>query len=263
MRAGSTSTHSATPPFIVTASGWAPPMPPSPPVSVDRAGERAAEVLVGALGERLVRALQDALGPDVDPRPGGHLPVHREALGLQRAERLPVGPLRHEHRVRDQHARRQVVRPEDRDRLARLHQQGLVVGERPQRAHDRVVGLPAAGGAAGAPVHDQVLGALGDLGSRLFMSIRIAASCGHERHDSSLPRGARISRTVIVGHLRSFGAMLLRRRRGAGPRRGRGTGCLGCLRHDRGPGSVPSDGRRNFPLRSRWRERARPRRSAC
>jgi hypothetical protein len=34
MRSRSTSTHSATPPFIVTASGCAPPMPPSPAVSV-------------------------------------------------------------------------------------------------------------------------------------------------------------------------------------------------------------------------------------
>ena len=34
MRSGSTSTHSATPPFIVIASGWAPPIPPSPAVTV-------------------------------------------------------------------------------------------------------------------------------------------------------------------------------------------------------------------------------------
>ena len=34
MRCGSTSMHSATPPFIVTASGCAPPIPPSPAVSV-------------------------------------------------------------------------------------------------------------------------------------------------------------------------------------------------------------------------------------
>ena len=34
MRSRSTSTHSATPSFIVTASGCAPPMPPSPAVSV-------------------------------------------------------------------------------------------------------------------------------------------------------------------------------------------------------------------------------------
>ncbi len=34
MRSRSTSTHSATPSFIVTASGWAPPIPPRPAVSV-------------------------------------------------------------------------------------------------------------------------------------------------------------------------------------------------------------------------------------
>ena len=33
-RAGSTSTISTTPPFMVTASGCAPPMPPQPPVTV-------------------------------------------------------------------------------------------------------------------------------------------------------------------------------------------------------------------------------------
>ena len=34
MRDWSTSTHTHTPSFIVTASGWAPPMPPSPAVNV-------------------------------------------------------------------------------------------------------------------------------------------------------------------------------------------------------------------------------------
>ena len=36
MRRRSTSTQSAQPPFIVTASGWAPPIPPSPAVSTRR-----------------------------------------------------------------------------------------------------------------------------------------------------------------------------------------------------------------------------------
>ena len=34
MRDGSTSTQIATPSFMVTASGWAPPMPPRPAVRV-------------------------------------------------------------------------------------------------------------------------------------------------------------------------------------------------------------------------------------
>jgi hypothetical protein len=36
IRCRSTSTHSAQPSFIVTASGWAPPIPPSPAVTTRR-----------------------------------------------------------------------------------------------------------------------------------------------------------------------------------------------------------------------------------
>jgi hypothetical protein len=59
--------HRAAPPLPVTASGCAPPMPPRPAGEGDRAGQRAAEVLVGDLGEGRVGALQDPLGADVDP----------------------------------------------------------------------------------------------------------------------------------------------------------------------------------------------------
>src|SRR5690625_5898985 len=37
------------------------------------AAQSAAEPLLGHCGERLIGALQDALGTDVDPGPGGHL----------------------------------------------------------------------------------------------------------------------------------------------------------------------------------------------
>ena len=58
---GSTSTQRATPPFMVTASGCAPPMPPSPAVSVIVPGQRAAVAPPRDLGEALVGALHDAL----------------------------------------------------------------------------------------------------------------------------------------------------------------------------------------------------------
>ena len=103
--------------------------PPEPAGQRDRAGERAAEALGGTLRERLVGALQDPLRPDVDPRTGGHLPVHREPGVLQLAEGVPVRPLRDQHRVHDQHPWRHLVRAEHRHRLPRLHEQGLVVGE--------------------------------------------------------------------------------------------------------------------------------------
>ena len=59
----------------------------------DRPGEGAAELLRGDGGERLVGALEDALGADVDPRTGGHLAVHGQPERLQPPELLPVGPV--------------------------------------------------------------------------------------------------------------------------------------------------------------------------
>ena len=129
-----------------------------------RPRQRAAEPLRGDRGERLVGSLQDPLGADVDPRARGHLAVHRQAEALEPAELLPGRPVRHEVGVRDQHARRPLVRAHDADRLARLHQQRLVVAEALQRPHDRVERRPVARGPAGAAVDDEVVGALGDLG---------------------------------------------------------------------------------------------------
>ena len=125
--------------------------------------EIAAEVLFAGSREGLVGSLNDALRADVDPRAGGHLAVHDEAGLLQLVELLPVRPVADEVGVADQDARGVVVRAEDADRLARLHQQRLVVVERVQGADDGVVAVPVAGGAAGAAVDDEVLRALGDV----------------------------------------------------------------------------------------------------
>ena len=130
----------------------------------DGAGQGAAEPLVGDRGEGLEGALEDALGADVDPRAGGHLAVHREPEVLEPAELLPVRPVADQVGVGDQHPRRPLVGPHHAHRLARLHEHRLVVGQRRQRAHEGVVGLPVAGRLAGAAVDDEVLGALGVLG---------------------------------------------------------------------------------------------------
>ena len=58
------------------------------------AGERAAEALAGDRRERLVGALEDPLGPDVDPGPGGHLAVHHQPGRVELAEVLPRWPSR-------------------------------------------------------------------------------------------------------------------------------------------------------------------------
>ena len=131
MARGSTSIQIATPSFMVTASGWAPPMPPRPAVRVIVPGEGAAELLRGDGGEGLVGALEDALGADVDPGTGGHLPVHGQAEGLQAAELLPVGPVADEVGVGDQDARRPLVGLHDADRAAGLDEHRLVLLQGP------------------------------------------------------------------------------------------------------------------------------------
>ena len=130
----------------------------------DRPGERAAEAAAGDLGEALVGALDDPLAADVDPRARGHLPVHRQPELLEPAKLVPVRPLADQVRVRDQDPRRPLVGAKDADRLARLNQQRLVVGERAQFADDRVERVPGARRPPGAAVDDEVVGALGDLG---------------------------------------------------------------------------------------------------
>ena len=138
--------------------------PAEPGGQRDRPGQRAAEPLRGDGGERLVGALQDALGADVDPGAGRHLAVHGQPERLQPAELLPGGPLRHQVGVGDQHPRRPLVRAEDADRLARLHQQRLVAVQVAQRGDDRVERVPAAGRPARSAVDDQLIRMLGHLG---------------------------------------------------------------------------------------------------
>ena len=130
----------------------------------DRAGQGSAEPFGRDRGEGLVGALQDALGADVDPRAGGHLAVHGQAELLEAAELLPGRPLRDQVGVGDEHSRRPFVRPQDADGLAGLDEQGLVVVEVLEGFDYRGVRVPAAGGAAGAAVDDELVGMFGHLG---------------------------------------------------------------------------------------------------
>ena len=76
------------------------------------------EMLATGLGEGLEGALNDALGADIDPRPGGHLAVHHQAQLIELVEVVPVGPVRHQVRVCAQHAGHVGVGLGDADRLA-------------------------------------------------------------------------------------------------------------------------------------------------
>ena len=104
----------------------------------ERAGEGAAEALLGHRGEGLVGALDDALGADVDPRAGRHLAVHREAEVLEPAELGPGGPVADQVGVGDEHPRRPLVGLHHAHRPPGLHEHRLVGLERGERAHHRV-----------------------------------------------------------------------------------------------------------------------------
>ena len=149
---------------MVAASGCAPPMPPMPPETISLPSRSPPKCFCPGRRKRLEGPLNDALRTDVDPRAGGHLPVHDQAQLLQLVELLPVRPVAHQIGVADQHPRRVLVGLEDAHRLARLHQQRLVVFQRLQRVDDGVVALPIARGASGAAVNHEVLRTLGHVG---------------------------------------------------------------------------------------------------
>jgi hypothetical protein len=128
------------------------------------AAEVGAPVGAAGGGEGLVGALQDALGADVDPRPGGHLAVHHQALAIELAEVLPGGPAADQVGVGDQHPRRLVVGLPHADRRPDCTKQRLVALEPPQLAHDRVVVGPRPRRLAEPAVDDQLARALGDVG---------------------------------------------------------------------------------------------------
>ena len=82
--------------------------------------ERPAEVRGRYRPKRLVREPEDALRADVEPPRSSHLPVHRQPGRLEPTKGIVVRPGGHEHRRRDEDARRVLVRPKHGDRLARL-----------------------------------------------------------------------------------------------------------------------------------------------
>jgi hypothetical protein len=92
--------------------------PTEPGGEHDAAFEGSAEVLPGQLGEGLVRALENALGPDVDPGARGHLAVHHQAGLLELPKDVPGRPLADEVRVCDEDPRRPFVRSQHADGLA-------------------------------------------------------------------------------------------------------------------------------------------------
>ena len=173
------------------ASGCAPPMPPSPPVTTSFPRERAAEVALRRRGEGLVGALQDPLRADVDPRAGGHLAVHHLPGVLEVAE---VSQFAHFGRPgsssRSTRAARSWVRNTPTGGPT------APAASRPARAVAASRRSPGSSASRARPCRcrrrrSEFSGSSATSGSRLFINMRIAASAAHDLQVFSVPRGAR------------------------------------------------------------------------
>jgi hypothetical protein len=107
--------------------------------------------------EGLVGALHDALRADVDPRARGHLAVHHQAFTIELVKMVERCPVRHQVRIRDQHARCIRVGTKYADRFSRLHAQRLVRFERCERLDDAIEAFPIARSAADAAIHHELV----------------------------------------------------------------------------------------------------------
>src|ERR1022692_1706274 len=162
MRSGSTSMPRNAAPVMVAASGCAPPMPPMPPETISLPARSPPKCFSPAAENVSNVPLHNALGADVNPRTRRHLPIHRQTGALQFVKLLPVRPMADEIRICNEHARRMIVRLEHAHRLARLHQQSLVVLQLLQSCDDGVVRLPTPRRPTGSAVHNKVLRTLGN-----------------------------------------------------------------------------------------------------
>ena len=126
-------------------------------------GQAALVVLPAGLDKGLVGALHNALAADVNPAAGRHLAIHHQTLFIQFVEVLPGGPLGHQVRVGNQHARCIGMGAKHAHRLAALHQQGFLFAQIFQRLQDGFIAVPIARRLANAAIDHQRIGVLGHL----------------------------------------------------------------------------------------------------
>src|SRR5689334_24778545 len=104
-----------------------------------------------------VRALNDSLRADIDPRASGHLAVHHQALSLELAKVIPGRPAANEIAVRDHNPRCARVRAENAHWFAALNQQRFVRTEALELAHDCIEAIPVARRFSSSTIHDEIL----------------------------------------------------------------------------------------------------------
>ena len=160
-------------------------------------GQRAAKVLASGLHKGFVSALHNALRADVNPATGGHLAVHHQAGAIQLVEVFPVGPLRYQVGIGQQHAWCLGVGAKHAYRLTALHQQGFVFFELAQTIQNAFKTRPVARRFADAAIDHQLV--------RVFGHFRVQVVLDHAVGRFDLPVGTRKRRATRSAHRAGLG----------------------------------------------------------
>ena len=134
----------------------------------------AVVVLSARFGKSFIRPLHNALRTNVNPGACSHLAVHHQARFIQFVKVVPVGPVRHNIGVSNQHARRIGMGAKNTDRLTGLYQQGFVFTQRPQAVQNGFEGRPVAGGFTNTAIDHQVFRAFGNIGVKVVLDHAIS-----------------------------------------------------------------------------------------
>ena len=119
---------------------------------------RDAELETARVQERVERAVDDALRADVHPASGGHLAVVCDAQRGGAVEILLIVECADHQSVRDDAARRQLMRPEQPERVAGHDDQCLLVGHDLEIFADQTVLHPVLADLSGLAVGDKLIG---------------------------------------------------------------------------------------------------------
>ena len=111
-------------------------------------------MLLGYRMKSLVGSLHNALRTNINPRTGGHLPVHHQSLPFQFIKMFPIGPIGHQHGIRNQNPWGIHMGGQNRHRLSALDKQGFVVVQIHQRSLDLIKGLAVPGSFATSTVNN-------------------------------------------------------------------------------------------------------------
>ena len=124
-------------------------------------------MLTPGLDKGFVGALNNALAADIDPRPRGHLSIHRQTAFIEFIEVIPIRPMGHQIGIGDQHTGGVRVGLKDANGFARLHQQCLIVFQCLQRCDDLIEIIPGPRRPANAAIDNQLMRVLGHVGMQV------------------------------------------------------------------------------------------------